>query len=104
MLRLMDWSVVAMGCALVLVVIGIRWWERFRTPKGESPDQDTRRSWVWLPLLMGLAMIAARLPGLVHAPHPVVELVDALTLVIAVTGLVIAVRSARHAFRARGTV
>ncbi|WRZ91695.1 hypothetical protein OHB54_23010 [Streptomyces sp. NBC_01007] len=103
MQRLMDWSVVAMGCALVLAVIGIRWWERVRTPKGESPGQDTRRSWAWLPFFMGLAMIAARLPGLVHAPHPFVELVDALTFMIAVTGLVIAVRSARRAFRARGT-
>ncbi|MET8134205.1 hypothetical protein [Streptomyces sp. NPDC005251] len=103
MLRLMDWSVVALGCALVVGSLGSRWWERVKASKGEGPDQGMRLFSAWLPLLMGLAMISARLPALLHASHPVVELVDALTFVIVVTVLVFAVRSARRIFRARGS-
>lgn len=50
---------------------------------------------------MGLAMISARLPGLLHAPHQVVEILDASTFVIAVTTAVLTIRLARS-FRARG--
>ncbi|MEU2423274.1 hypothetical protein ABZ619_20000 [Streptomyces sp. NPDC007851] len=50
----MDWSVVAMGCALVLMSLAIRWWERTEVRKGKNPDQSMRFFRVWLPLLMGL--------------------------------------------------
>lgn len=104
MLRFMDWSVVAMGCVLVLGSLGSRWWERVKAPKGKSPDQGLRFFWAWLPLLMGLGMIAAKVPGLLHAPHSVVELFDALNFVTAVAVLVFAVRSGRRFFRARTTM
>jgi hypothetical protein len=101
MLRFMDWSVVAMGCALVLMSLGSRWWERTKVRKGDSPDQDMRFFRAWLPLLMGLGMISARVPSLLLAPHPVVMILDTLNSVLAVTVLILALRAGRRFFRAR---
>ncbi|WP_181805246.1 hypothetical protein [Streptomyces shenzhenensis] len=103
MLRFMDWSVVVMGCALVLGSLGSRWWERARTSKGDEPDPGMRYLLAWLPLLMGLGMIGAKVPGLLHAPHPVVEIVDALDFALAVTVLIFAIRAGRRFFRPRST-
>jgi hypothetical protein len=103
MLRFMDWSVVAMGCALVLGSLGGRWWERTKISRGADPDPVMRYFWAWLPLLMGLGMIGTKLPSLFHAPYPIVEIVDALNFVLAVTVLVFAVRSGRGFFRSRST-
>lgn len=44
--------------------------------KGQSPGQVMR--FFWPPLLMGLVLIGGQVPGLLHAPYPVVELADAL--------------------------
>jgi hypothetical protein len=103
MLRFMDWSVVAMGCVLVLGSLGGRWWERVKAAKGQGSDQGVRFFWAWLPLLMGLGMIAGRVPGLLRAPYGVVEVFDALNFVTAVVVLVFAVRLGRRVFRARTT-
>ncbi|MGY5044476.1 hypothetical protein ACWDE0_02290 [Streptomyces sp. 900105755] len=103
MLRFMDWSVVAMGCVLILGSLGGRWWERAKVPKGDTSDPRARYLWAWLPLLMGLGMIGAKVPGLLHAPHPVVEIVDALDFVLAVTVLIFVIRSGRRFFRPRST-
>ncbi|MCC5480336.1 hypothetical protein [Streptomyces barringtoniae] len=48
-------------------------------------------------------MISAKVPGLLHAPHPVVEIVDALNFVLAVTVLIFAIRSGRRFLRPRST-
>jgi hypothetical protein len=104
MLRFMDWSVVAMGCLLVLGSLGSRWWERTMVSKGQNPDQGMRFFWAWLPLLMGLGMIGAKVPGLLHAPHLVVELVDALNFALAITVLFFVLRLGRRFLRSRGTV
>ncbi|MFD1657092.1 hypothetical protein ACFSL4_02295 [Streptomyces caeni] len=103
MLRFMDWSVVAMGCVLVLGSLGSRWRERAKISNGDNPDPGMHYLWAWLPLLMGLGMIGAKAPGLLHAPHPVVEIIDALNFVLAVTVLIFTVRSGRRFFRPRGT-
>ncbi|MGW7407146.1 hypothetical protein ACWGI9_26080 [Streptomyces sp. NPDC054833] len=102
MLRFMDWSVVAMGCALVLTSLGGRWWERTKVRKGDSVDQDMRFFWAWLPLLMGLGMISAKVPSLLLAPHRVVMIMDSLNGVLAAIGLILALRAGRRFFRARG--
>jgi hypothetical protein len=102
MLPFMDWSVVAMGCALVLVGLGGRWWERTRVRAGGGPDQGTRFLWAWLPLLMGLGMIGANLPRLLHAPHTVVMVMDTLNVVLAVMTVVLVLRAGRDFFRGRG--
>jgi hypothetical protein len=102
MLRFMDWSVVAMGCALVLGGLGGRWWERTKVREGAGPDQGMRFFWAWLPLLMGLGMIGANLPRLLHAPHTVVMILDTLNVALAVMTLFVALRAARHFFQGRG--
>ncbi|WP_328554406.1 MULTISPECIES: hypothetical protein [unclassified Streptomyces] len=102
MLRFMDWSVVAMGCALIAGSLGVLRGARVDASRGAGPGQGRRSPSAWFPLLlMGLAMISARLPGLLHAPHQVVEILDASTFVIAVTTAVLTIRLARS-FRARG--
>ncbi|MGW7529850.1 hypothetical protein [Streptomyces sp. NPDC054783] len=103
MLRFMDWSVVAMGCVLVLGGLGSRRWERTRVRTTERSDQDMRFLWAWLPLLMGLGMICARVPGLLGAPHLVVEVFDALNFGLAVTVLGFFLRLGCRFLRARGT-
>ncbi|MFE2418779.1 hypothetical protein [Streptomyces hokutonensis] len=99
MLRFMDWSVVAMGCLLVLAALGGRWWER---AKEGGPGQETRFLWAWLPLLLGLGMICGNLPRLLHASHAAVMTMDTLNLVLAVTTVVLVLRAARHFFQERG--
>jgi hypothetical protein len=103
-LRFMDWSVVAAGCALVLAWLGGRWWERVRVRRGVGADGDqgARPLWAWFPLLLGLGMIGADLPRLLHASHTVVMVVDTLNLVMAVTTLVLVLRAGRHFFQGRG--
>ncbi|RPE43852.1 hypothetical protein EDD90_7068 [Streptomyces sp. Ag109_O5-1] len=101
MLRFMDWSVVAMGCALVLMSLGTRWWERTEVRKGKSPDHSMRFFWAWLPLLMGLELIGARMPSLLRASHSVVMITDTLNGALAVTVLILVLRAAHHVFRAR---
>lgn len=102
-LRLMDWSVVVMGCALVLVGIGGRWWERGGRRKGAAgSEQGVRFFWAWLPLLIGLGVIGGNLPRLLHAPHALVMVMDTLNLGLAVTTVVLTLRAGRHYFRGRG--
>ncbi|GGU89628.1 hypothetical protein GCM10010260_24830 [Streptomyces filipinensis] len=103
MLRFMDWSVVAMGCVLVLGGLGGRRWQRTRVRKNERPEQGRPFIWTWQPLLMGLGMICARVPGLLRAPHLVVEVFDALSFGLAVTVLGFYLRSAYHCLRSLRT-
>ncbi|MFE9442900.1 hypothetical protein ACFYO2_28800 [Streptomyces sp. NPDC006602] len=98
----MDWSVVATGCLLVLGSLAGRWWERTQARKGQGLDQGMRFLWAWFPLLMGLGMIGTKVPGMVHAPHSVVEVVDALNFTLAATVLVVVLWTARRFFRTHG--
>ncbi|MFI7497385.1 hypothetical protein ACIBVL_02520 [Streptomyces sp. NPDC049687] len=102
MLRFMDWSVVALGCALVLVSLGGRWWERAGRYEGAGADQGGRFLWAWLPLLMGVGMIVGTMPSLLLAPHAVVMAGDTLNVVLSFTVLALAVRAVRRVLRARG--
>ncbi|SEE15077.1 hypothetical protein SAMN05216489_05666 [Streptomyces sp. 3213] len=102
MMQFMDWSVVAMGCLLILAALGGRWWERGKVRRGAGPVRGTRFLWVWFPLLLGVGMIGGNLPRLLHAPYAVVMTVDTLNLVLAVTTVVLVLRAARHVFRGRG--
>ncbi|MFD8420200.1 hypothetical protein [Streptomyces sp. NPDC059466] len=95
MLGFMDWSVVALGCALVLVSSGGWWWERTKVRKGADPDQGRRFFAAWLPLLMGMELIGAKAPHLLHMPYPVTMIVDALNLALIVTVAVLAFRMVR---------
>jgi hypothetical protein len=99
MLRFMDWSVAVMGCVLLLGGLAGRRWERTRVRKNERSDEGLRFLWAWLPLLVGLGMICARLPGLLRAPHLVVEVFDAINFGLALTTLGFFLRS----LRTRGT-
>ncbi|MDX3118592.1 hypothetical protein [Streptomyces scabiei] len=89
MLTYMDWSVVALGCALGLVSLGGWRWERAQVRQGASPDRSRRYFAIWLPLLMGVEMIGAKMPQLLHAPHLVAEVVDALNFVLIFTAAVL---------------
>ena len=100
-LRFMDWSVVAMGSALVLASLGGRWWERTHVHKRAGSDQGMRFVWPWVPLLMGLGMIGSNVPRLLGASHPVMMIVDTLNLILAITTLFLALRAGRDFFRAR---
>ncbi|MEV7981628.1 hypothetical protein [Streptomyces sp. NPDC086519] len=101
MLRFMDWSVVAMGCSLVLMSLGGQWWERTRVRKGKSPDQDMRFYRAWLPLLVGLGLISAKVPSLLLAPHPIVIIMDTLDGALWVTVLILVLRAGHRVSRAR---
>ncbi|MFH9979729.1 hypothetical protein ACH4ND_10840 [Streptomyces sp. NPDC017179] len=104
MLRFMGWSLVAMGCLIVLGSLAGRWWERTMVSKGQSPNQVMR--FFWPPFLTGLVLISGQVPGLLHAPYLVVELADALSFALAVTAaitLFFALRSG-VASRGRGTM
>ncbi|MFI6355000.1 hypothetical protein ACIBJF_20630 [Streptomyces sp. NPDC050743] len=103
MLRFMDWSVVAMGCSLVLMSLGSRRWERTKVRKGESPDQGMRFFQAWLPLLIGLEVISARVPSLLLAPHLVVMIMDTLNAVLWVAVLVLVLRTGYRVSRARSS-
>ena len=98
MLRFMDWSVVVMGCLLVLLSFGCRWWERADIRQGARARQGMRFYAIWMPLLIGLGMIVAKVPHLVGAPFVIVMTADTLVLVLAVTtALVLAVQVRRRA-------
>ncbi|QHA04680.1 hypothetical protein GQF42_16510 [Streptomyces broussonetiae] len=101
MLRFMDWSVVAMGCVLVLLSLASRWWERTEVRKGRSPDQGMRFFGAWLPLLVGLGLVGARMPSLLVAPHPVIMIADTLDGALWVTVLILVLRAVRRGTRAR---
>lgn len=90
MLGFMDWSVLALGCALVLTSLGGWWWERTKVQKGASPDRSRRFFAAWLPLLMGVELIGAKVPHLLHAPYSVAMIVDALNFVLIFTVAVLA--------------
>lgn len=96
MLRFMDWSVVVMGCLLVLLSFGCRWWEQAKIRKGASPRQGVRFYSIWLPLLMGLGMLIAKVPHMVGAPFAVVMIADSLNVVLAVTAVLVLAVQARH--------
>ncbi|WP_405828055.1 hypothetical protein [Streptomyces sp. NBC_01176] len=85
MLGFMDGSVLALGCALVLVSLGGWRWERTRVQKGAGPDRSRRFFATWLPLLMGVELMGAKVPRLLHAPHAVAMIVDTLNLVLICT-------------------
>ncbi|MEW2050146.1 hypothetical protein ACIBAH_00370 [Streptomyces sp. NPDC051445] len=99
--RLMDWSVFAMGCLLVLLGFGARRWERAAIRNGARPRRGTRFVSTWLPLLLGLGLIVTKGSELVGAPFAVVMIADSLNVVLAVTAAVIMVGQAAHV-RARG--
>ncbi|MEU1600489.1 hypothetical protein ABZ468_49025 [Streptomyces sp. NPDC005708] len=99
----MDWSVVALGCVLVLGGLGSRRWERTRVRTNKRSDQDMRFIRTWQPHLMGVGMICARVPGLLRAPHLVVEVYDALSFGLAVTVLGFYLRLGYRSLRAPGT-
>jgi hypothetical protein len=99
--RFMDWSVVAMGCALVLTSLRSRWRERTEVRKGKSPYRGMGFFRAWLHLLMGLEVISARLPSLLLAPHPVVMVMDTLNGVLWVTVLILVLRAGHRVSRAR---
>jgi hypothetical protein len=103
MLRVMDWSVLALGCALVLGGAGSRWWVRTHPHggTGDAADREVRFLCTWLPLLMGLGMIVAKAPGLMGASWTVVEVADAVNFALAAAMLVLTVRAARRVFRIR---
>lgn len=101
MLRFMDWSVVAMGGALVFAGLGSRWRERPGVREGRSPGQGVRFFRPWLHILMGVGVISARLPSLLAAPHVVVMIMDPLSGVLWVAVLILVLRAAYHVSRAR---
>lgn len=96
MLSFMDWSVVVMGCLLVLLSFGCRWWEQAKIRKGASPRQGMHFYSIWIPLLMGLGMIVAKVPHMVGAPFAVVMIADSLNVVLAVTTALVLAVKARH--------
>lgn len=94
MLRFMDWSVVVMGCLLVLLGFGGRRWEQAKIRKGASPRQGVRM-YLFL-LLIGLGMIVGKSPHLVGAPFAVVMTADSLSLVLVVAAALVLVVSAKR--------
>jgi hypothetical protein len=99
MLRFMDWSVVAMGGALIFMSVGIWRWRRTKVRMGASPDQGMRFYRAKFPFLMGLGMIGAQLPRLLLAPHPVVMIMDTLNLLLAITVLILFLRALYRSVR-----
>lgn len=88
-----DWSVVVMGCLLILLSVGLRWWERVRVRQGGQLGRGARFYWAWLPLLLGVGMLLSRLPHLLGAPHDIVMTCDSLNLVLSVAVIVLALRA-----------
>ncbi|MGI5513027.1 hypothetical protein [Streptomyces sp. CA-106131] len=96
----MDWSVVVMGCLLVLLSFGFRWWEQAKIRKGVSPRQSVHYSF---PLLIGLGMIVGKTPHLLGASFAVLRTADSLSAVLTVTAAVgLLVQAARRAGSGRG--
>ncbi|PBC63651.1 hypothetical protein BKI49_12795 [Streptomyces sp. Tue6028] len=74
----------------------MRWWEQAKLHKGPSPRHGGR--FYSIPLLIGLAIIAAKTPNLAGAPFAVVMTADSLSLVLMITAvLVLAVPAMRRA-------
>ncbi|MFF0095689.1 hypothetical protein ACFYSF_38030 [Streptomyces canus] len=92
----MDWSVVGTGCLLVLLSFGCRWWEQTKIRKGARPRQGMRSFSIWMPLLMGLGMIVAKVPHMLGAPFAVVMAADTLNLVLVVTTALVLFVQVRH--------
>jgi hypothetical protein len=88
----MDWSVVVMGCLLVLLGFGCRWWEQAKIRKGASPRQGLRL--YLIPVLIGLGMIVGKTPHLVGAPFAVVMTADSLSLALMVAAALVLVAPA----------
>jgi hypothetical protein len=101
MLRFMEWSVVAMGGALVFMSVGIWWWRRTKAPMAFSPDQGMRFYRARYSFLMGLGMIGAQLPKVLLAPHTVVMIMDTLNLLLAVTVMILLLRGLYRSVRPR---
>jgi hypothetical protein len=89
MLGFMDWSVVVMGCLLVLLGFGCRWWERRQIREGASSRQGVRL--YLFPLLIGPGMVGGRLPRLVGASFAVVMTADSLSFVLVVAAVLVLV-------------
>ncbi|WP_075017834.1 hypothetical protein [Actinacidiphila rubida] len=92
----MDWSVVVMGCVLVLLSAGLFWWQRARAKKRASPGQVMRHSSAWPPLLMGFGMMIAKVPHLLGASFTVVDIADSVSLMLAVTVALLFLLNARR--------
>ncbi|MFF3512484.1 hypothetical protein [Streptomyces sp. NPDC002573] len=90
----MDWSVVAMGCLLVLLGFGYRRWAQAKIREGASPRQGVR--FYGFPLLMGLGLILGRAPRLLGAPFAVVMTTDSLSLVLVVTAALVLLVTGRR--------
>ena len=85
MLGFMDWSAVAMGCALVLGGLGLLWWEAAKIRKGESLFHPGGRFYgVWFPVLIGLEILIAKVPHLLGVSHPIEMIMDALNVVLSI--------------------
>ncbi len=55
----------------------------------------------WLPLLVGLGLISAKVPGLLLAPHFIVMIMDTLDGALWVTVLILVLRAGHRVSRAR---
>ncbi|MEU3783641.1 hypothetical protein [Streptomyces sp900129855] len=94
----MDWSVVVMGCLLVLLGLGFRRWDQAKMRKGTSPRQGAPFHSRWLPLLLGLGLIVGKVPKMMGAPFAVVMIADSVNGVLAFTAVVgMVVQAARWA-------
>jgi hypothetical protein len=101
MLGFMDWSAVVMGCALVLGGLGLLRWEAAKIRKGESLfHPGMRLPGVWLPVLIGLEILIAKVPHLLGVSHPIEMIMDALNVVLSIMVLFFALWWRRR-FRAR---
>ncbi|MBY8877385.1 hypothetical protein [Actinacidiphila acidipaludis] len=98
MLGFMDWSVVVLGCVLILLSAGLFWWQRAKTRKRASPGQVMRHSSAWPPLLMGFGMLTAKVPHLLGASFTVVDIADSASFVLAAAvGLLFLLQAGRRA-------
>ncbi|MER7565789.1 hypothetical protein ACGFWE_30375 [Streptomyces sp. NPDC048523] len=88
----MDWSVVVLGCLLVLLGFGCRWWVQTKIRQGASLRQEVRLSLI--PLLIGLGLVVGKSPSLVGAPFAVVMTADSMSFVLMVAATLISVVAA----------
>ncbi|WP_225849243.1 hypothetical protein [Streptomyces sp. HPF1205] len=84
-MTVLEWSVAAMGLALLAVGV-------IDLGRGRDAPPGLRR----LPLLLCVPPLASALPRLLGAPHSVVLACDGLALAAGVTVVVIALRVARR--------
>ncbi|MER6563205.1 hypothetical protein ABT300_36855 [Streptomyces sp. NPDC001027] len=93
----MDWSVVVMGCLLILLGFGMRRWEQANTRKEASRRQGMPFHSRWLPLLLGVGLIVGKVPKMVGAPFSIVMIADSVNGVLAFTAVVgMVVQAARR--------